>query len=216
MSEIEFTRNYRDMCVARGVDAGFQFEFYCERCQETWRSHFVPYVSGQASGWVEKAGRFFGGVASGIGSAVDGLAQAGFGVARDGEFAKAIEESKQHFRRCAKCHSANCPKCWNEASGLCYNCAPDVHVEIEAARTHGEIAAASEAAVDAGKARAAHDDVKTDQQLVCPQCKAETHGAKFCPECGHRLAAAEACPQCKATLPPGAKFCPECGHHAAA
>jgi hypothetical protein len=27
-------------------------------------------------------------------------------------------------------------------------------------------------------------DVQTQHQLVCPQRKSETHGAKFCPECG--------------------------------
>jgi len=212
MAEIEFTRNYRDLSVARGVDAGFQFEFYCERCQETWRSNFVPYRSGQASGWIGKVGNYFGGVAGSLGSAVDGLAQAGFGTARDEEFTKAISEAKDHFHRCGKCMSAVCPKCWNAAKGLCYNCAPDVHVEVEAARNQGEVQAATEAAHGAGMERAARVDVKSDEQLVCPQCNAETHGAKFCPQCGYHLAAPDACPQCKAALPPGSKFCPDCGH----
>lgn len=54
-------------------------------------------------------------------------------------------------------------------------------------------------------------DVKRAQQLVCPGCKAETHGAKFCPECGTKMNVKAQCGSCSAEIQPGAKFCPECG-----
>ncbi|TMC55746.1 MAG: hypothetical protein E6J26_07760 [Chloroflexi bacterium] len=49
----------------------------------------------------------------------------------------------------------------------------------------------------------------------CPQCGADTQGAKFCPECGTKIEQAVAsaptnCRSCGAELK-GAKFCPECG-----
>jgi hypothetical protein len=211
MAEIEFSKNFSDHSVSHGVDAGFQFDFFCERCSDTWRSAFVPYRSGQASGWLGKAAGFLGGVAGSVGSAVDGLAQAGFGSARDEEFAKAVEQAKQHFHRCAKCHGYVCDRCWNTAKGLCLNCAPDAEVEIEAARAQGEAAGAAEMATGEGTERGKKLDVKRERQLVCPQCKAETHGARFCPQCGHKLANAATCAACQAELPAGSKFCPECG-----
>jgi hypothetical protein len=210
MSEIQFAKNFKDLSTARGVDAGFQFEFYCERCADTWRSEFVPYRSGQASGWVGKAASMFGGVLGSVGTAVDGLAQSGFGEARDAEFRSASEQAAAHFHRCGKCHSYVCARCFNAASGLCYNCAPSVEVAIEAARTQGEIQGASQKAADEGAARGAGREVARDRQLVCPACGVETHGAKFCPECGQRLGDPALC-ACGAKIPPGAKFCPECG-----
>jgi hypothetical protein len=212
LSEIKFSKNYNDLSVGQGVDAGFQFEFYCERCSDTWRSSFEPYRSGQASGWIGKAAGYFGGVLGGVGSAVEGLAQHGFGEARDQAFAHAIEQAKQHFHRCAKCQSYVCDVCWNTDKGLCFNCAPSAEVEIEAARAQGEVYGAGEKAVNEGIQRGKKMDVKRERQLVCPQCKAQTHGAKFCPECGYKLAAPGACPECAANIPTGSKFCPECGH----
>jgi len=54
MSEIKFSDNYKDLSKNSGVNAGFQFEFFCEQCNDTWRSPFVPYKRGQVSGWLGK------------------------------------------------------------------------------------------------------------------------------------------------------------------
>jgi Double zinc ribbon len=48
----------------------------------------------------------------------------------------------------------------------------------------------------------------------CPNCGAETKGAKFCPNCGTKIERAPAstiCPKC-GTETKGAKFCPDCGN----
>ncbi len=211
MGEFKFADNYNDLCRRDGVEAGFQFEFFCERCNDTWRSAFVPYRSGQASGWLGKASGLLGGVLGGVGEAVEGLAQAGYGKARDEEFVKAIESAKKHFHRCAKCSQYVCDRCFNTGNGLCRTCAPDAQVEIEAAKAQGEVYGAGEKAVLEGIQRGKKLDVKTDRQLVCPQCAAETKGAKFCPECGCKLAGKTTCAACSAPIAPGAKFCPECG-----
>jgi hypothetical protein len=211
MGELKFSDNYSDLSVQHGVNAGFQFEFYCERCNDTWRTDFVPYRSAQASGWIGKAAGMLGGILGGVGEAVDGLAQSGWREARDDAFRSAVEGAKRHFHRCAKCFQYVCDTCWNAEGGLCLNCAPSAEVEIEAARAQGSVYAAGEKAALEGIQRGKKMDVKRDRQLVCPQCRAETKGAKFCPECGARLAVSMKCPSCGTEMAPGTKFCPECG-----
>src|ERR1019366_69872 len=211
MSEIKFSKNFSDHSVHSGTDAGFQFEFYCERCNDAWRSEFSPFRGGQASSWLGKAAGFFGGGVGEASSAAEGLAQAGYGKAHDTAFAAAIEQAKSHFHRCARCMKYVCELCWNKDGGLCRECAPDAEVESEAARAAGLKYAAGEKAALEGIQRGKKMDVKRDRQLVCPQCSAETHGAKFCPECGFKLAVLSQCPTCSAELSPGAKFCPACG-----
>ena len=211
MKDLKFSDNYNDLCEQSGVNAGFQFEFFCERCNDTWRTEFVSYRSGQASGWLGKAGSMFGGLLGGAEEALEGLAESGWGKARDEAFRSAIEQAKGHFHRCARCFQYVCDTCWNRDKGLCLNCAPDAEVEIEAARAEGEVHAAGEKAALEGIRQGKQKDVKRDRQLICPKCGAETKGAKFCPECGTQLAVKVRCPGCSAEIYAGAKFCPECG-----
>lgn len=212
MGEIKFGNNFSDLSRESGVDAGFQFDFHCDRCNDTWRSEFVAFRSGQASGWLSKASGIFGGVLGNVGSAVDGLAHAGYGKAHDEALRAAVVQAEGHFHRCAKCSKHVCAKCWNQGIGLCLGCAPSAEVEIEAAKAQGAVYAAGEKAALEGIQQGKKMDVKRSRQLVCPKCGCETHGARFCPDCGVALAVKEECPACNAKLLPGAKFCPECGH----
>ena len=211
MAELKFSDNYQDLSQQSGVSAGFQFEFFCERCNDTWRTEFVPFRSGQASGWLNKAAGLLGGVMGGAADAIEGVAQSAWGTAHDDAFKNAIAQAKDHFHRCARCNQYVCDVCWNGDKGLCLNCAPDVQSEVEAARVQGEISGATEIAVEEGVKRGKARDVKTNRQLKCPQCGEETRGAKFCPACGVKLAQQNTCPSCSAAVPSSAKFCPECG-----
>lgn len=210
-----FSQNNRDLSNQYGDDAGFEFEFYCQRCGDTWRSGFENYSLGRASGWLRRASNMASNVVSNVGwdvaNTVDGLADAGWHKARDAAFQRAIGKAQAHFHRCARCSERVCGNCFNADRGLCLDCAPDVQAEVEQARAEGEVAAAREAAATAGARLAQGRDVSTQRQLVCPQCRSETHGAKFCPECGHRLDAPAGCRSCEQPVPAGAKFCPECG-----
>ena len=204
MGEIKFSDNFGDLSVHSGANAGFQFEFYCQHCNDRYRSDFVPFVGGRATSWLGKAAGMFGGALGDVERVAEGLTQAGYGQAHDKAFVAAMEQAKQHFHRCARCTKYVCDTCWNKSKGLCLGCAPDAQVEIEAARASGEVYAAGEKAALEGIQRGKKMDVKRDRQLVCPQCGAETKGAKFCPDCGAKLAVKGACPKCAAEVAPDA------------
>jgi hypothetical protein len=214
-TEIYFANNYRDMCEQYGTGAGFQFEFSCSRCQDTWRSPFEPYSGARLAGWLNRgvnaASGLFGRVGNEITNAAEGLAGQGWGSARDAAFERAIATAQSHFHRCARCTSYVCERCWNAAQGLCLTCSPDAAVEVTAAQQRGLTDMAAQRAYDAGQQRGQEFDVQTTRQLVCPQCHAETHGGRFCAACGHALAQPRACTACHAELPETAAFCPGCG-----
>lgn len=71
--DFQFADNHRDLCIPSGTGAGFQFEFYCQCCNDTWRSPFEAFRSGQVSGWLSQAqgvlGSLFGNTGYALGSA---------------------------------------------------------------------------------------------------------------------------------------------------
>ena len=211
MSETWFADNYSDLSVQSGVNAGFQFQFSCERCGDAYRTQFASYRKGQAAGWLDKATGFFSGILGQADAAAGSLAEAGWKSAWDESFRQAVTEAKGHFNRCARCFQYVCAKCFNASGGLCFNCAPDAEIEIEAGKATGKAQGASEVGQAAGHGEGIKMDASRDRQLVCPQCGVEAHGAKFCPECGAQLATTVKCGGCGAESPPGTKFCPECG-----
>jgi len=214
-AETKFANNVHDLSNSSGVDAGFQFEFYCQRCSDRWRTAFKPYRSAQAGGWLQKGASLFGGLLGEAGSVLNGVAEAGWHSARDAAFKEAVEAGKAHFNRCGNCHEYVCGQCFDSASGLCFDCAPNVNVAITRARAQGEVYSAAQKAEAEGQKRGGRHDVAQAMQLVCPECHAETHGAKFCPECGHKMAQQVACRACSTPLDPGARFCTECGQRQA-
>jgi hypothetical protein len=210
-----FSNNHRDYSNQYGNDAGFEFEFYCQRCSDTWRSGFEPYKAARAAGWIRRAANMAHGATSSIGwdvaNGVDGLVESGWHKARDASFKEAIVAAEGHFNRCGRCASYVCARCYSPDRGLCTNCAPDLAAEVEAARTHGMVDAATMRAREVGAGLAAEVDVETQKQLVCLSCGHETHGAKFCPECGVRQSAPGTCDGCGSEVATGTKFCAECG-----
>jgi RNA polymerase subunit RPABC4/transcription elongation factor Spt4 len=210
-----FSSDYHDMSVEWGNDAGFQFEFYCQRCRDTWRNGFESYKAARAAGWIRRASNMAHGAASSIGldvaEGIDGMVQSGWHKARDASFQKEISAAAEHFHRCGRCSYYVCDQCFTVDRGLCLNCAPDLAAEVESARAHGLVDQATTRAREVGAAQAADVDVTTQKQLVCSQCGHETHGAKFCPECGHKQQAQGTCTGCESVVPTGSRFCPECG-----
>lgn len=208
--KIQFTQNYHDLSTTQG----FQFEFYCDRCQSGFRTSFKPFATGIASNILETAGGLFGGVLGRAASVGERVRSATWERAHDQAFEAAIEELKPEFIQCPRCSAWVCrEKCWNTGKGLCKNCAPDLGVEMAAAqanRSVEEIWAHAHMAEEDKKLGAEH--WRETILASCPECEAPlAANVKFCPQCGYKVKQSTKCAACGAALQKGAKFCGECG-----
>jgi len=207
MTLIQFTRNHND----HSTDKGFQFEFLCDRCGNGFMTEFQPSATGMAASALRAAGGLFGGILGQAGSSAYEIERAIQGPAHDKAFRAAVEEAKPNFRQCPKCtHWVCLSSCWNAKRSLCFECAPDIEVELAAQQT--------QVAVEQMKEKVRTQDLTKDLDLtseaaaLCPACGARTQGAKFCPECGKPLRPKNECSRCGTKVEAGTKFCPECGN----
>jgi RNA polymerase subunit RPABC4/transcription elongation factor Spt4 len=207
MGEIRLSDNHRDL----STHSGFQFEFYCERCSESWRSPFERYAVGTVGGLLGAADGLLGGLFGGARRAVHEVATAGYSKAKDGALERAVDAARGRFHRCPRCSDNFCGDCWNADEGTCVTCVPRLEAEIAAANREAKIARAREAAYE----RAAVSDAEMRARVVsCPACSAPVGQGKFCPECGTTVSLTRACGDCGAAVPRSAKFCPDCGTRA--
>ena len=218
MSLQPFTDNFED----NSTDAGFQFTFYCDLCQEGYKTKFIESKT-------YKKGRLFrniGGVIGTVGQ-LAGKYNLGYGAERGADilserfqgmtpewhqeheaaFAVAQNEAKGHFHRCPKCRQWLCENDWNEQEGLCVECAPRMNVEIASARARKMVEDIEE---KARETQVFHGEIESKQTL-CPQCGKPSGEGKFCNNCGAPLAMLK-CEQCGAKSPVGTRFCGECGN----
>ena len=214
-----FTRNYAD----NSTEAGFQFTFYCDLCEDGYRSSFIESET-------HKKGRGLRSLAQGagvLGSLLGGrLGSLGYSLERGGSvlserfdgmspewhkehenaFERAKNEAQQHFHRCHGCRQWVCDSCYNEDEGLCTECAPRQEIEVAKARADamrrniGEVA--ETAVVWQGKLES--------KMTVCPVCGKPAGTGKFCNNCGASLALA-VCPKCGAKNAQSVRFCNQCG-----
>ncbi len=211
MSLIQFVRNYNDESTERG----FQFEFYCDRCSNGYRTPFQSSTSGLVSEALDAAGGFLGGLFGAAADVGDRVHSAAWEKAHDQAFTKAVEQARPHFVRCPRCSQWVCREaCWNTGRGLCKECAPEQEVEFAAAQAEAIVEQAREALAESAllskedRARLAGDTLVAS----CPGCGASLSSpAKFCPECGAPLRVEKHCTNCGHKIPAGVKFCPECG-----
>jgi len=95
MSLIQFTRNYRD----DSTDAGFQFEFYCDRCGNGFQTPFQASATGAISNALDAASSLFGGILGNAANAAHSVRSATWERAHDNAFEKAVEEARPHFHK---------------------------------------------------------------------------------------------------------------------
>ena len=117
--------NYRDISPPLGdVGAGFQFEFFCESCGDTWKTPFKPYRAGQATGLFRRFGYLFNEFAkiSVISESIYRLGRAGgTSIEVTGSKAKAaaLEEAQamgaQRYEKCSNCRTMVGANCYDEA-----------------------------------------------------------------------------------------------------
>ena len=216
-----FTRNYHD----NSTEAGFQFTFYCDVCQDGFKSSFIESETYKRSKGnrllgqgVGLAGSILGGRLRNIGYAAERgtniLNQSFEGRSPEWQkehelaFERAQNEAMQHFHRDPNCNKYVCDQCWNEDEGLCVSCAPRQEVYI--ARTRAQ---AMQRNIDkAGQSATVWQGKIESKTTMCPSCGKPAGSGKFCNNCGASLDMKE-CPKCGAKNAPTVRFCNNCGQN---
>lgn len=102
--DLYFVDNFCDFSIQFGIGVGFQFEFYCECCNDIWCLLFELYKSGCVFGWMQEIsglfGNLFGGVGYSVDNVVDGLVWVGWGMVCDDVFWYVIDVVKWYFYCC--------------------------------------------------------------------------------------------------------------------
>lgn len=214
MAELmNFTRNYKDS----STETGFQFEFYCDRCNNGHRTKFQPSAVGLASTALNAAGNLLGGFFNSAANLSENVKSASWQQAWDKAFIEASKEAMPNFVQCSRCQKWVCKaKCWNDNKGLCKECAPDLGVEMAAAQASKSVEEVwAHAAMAEEDKKLGTETWREGLRATCPSCEQPVNGiVKFCPNCGVNLKAKENCDKCGAKLAKGAKFCAECGEKA--
>jgi hypothetical protein len=214
-----FTRNYED----NSTEAGFQFTFYCDLCNDGYKSSFIEsetYKKGSflrnISGGVRMLGNIFGGklgdVAYSAGYGSDILSERFNGMSPEWQkeheqaFVRAQNEAQQHFHRCHGCRQWVCDADFNEDEGLCIECAPRKNVVIAKAKASRMVQEIEEKAEETSVFK----EKIESKTIICPFCGKPSGEGKFCNNCGANLSRSK-CPNCGTKVAKGVKFCGECG-----
>lgn len=132
-----FTCSYED----NSTEAGFQFTFHCDHCNDGFRSTFIESETNKKgallrnlSGGAKALSHLFGGAAgvtvcsSGIGSGALSCRPNNMSPEWQKEheeaFITARNEAQQYFNRCQNCRRWVCDIDFNEDEGMCVECAP--------------------------------------------------------------------------------------------
>lgn len=214
-----FTRNYED----NSTEAGFQFTFYCDLCQDGYKSSFIESETYKKNRGLRSLARGVGALGGMLGGRLGNIS---YSLERGGDilserfegmspewqkehekaFEHAKNEAQRHFHRCHGCHSWACDACYNEDEMLCTDCAPRQDVVIAKARAEAMRRNIDEAA-DTATVWKGKLESKT---VVCPTCGKPAGSGKFCNNCGASLALAS-CPKCGTKNAQGVRFCNNCG-----
>jgi hypothetical protein len=214
-----FTRNYQD----NSTDAGFQFTFYCDICNDGYKSSFI-----ESSTYKKRKGsRLLGQGISLVGSLLGGAARELSYAAERGTnilserfedkspewhkeheqaFVNSQNEAKEHFHRCPSCNKYVCDHCFNEDEGMCTDCAPRQEIFVAKARAE----AMKRNIQEAGDAATVWKGEIESKTTICPACGKPAGSGKFCNNCGASMEL-KTCPKCGAKNAQAVKFCNNCG-----
>lgn len=214
-----FTRNYED----NSTEAGFQFTFYCDICNDGFKSSFIESETNKKNKTLKGIGEgvwavtnMFSGALNNLGWAVDRgadvLSRSFDGMSAEWQkeheraFELAQQEAQVHFHRCHGCHRWVCDDDYNVQEGLCVECAPKENIAVAKAKAvamqRNLDDAANEQVIWSGKLES--------KTTVCPSCGQPAGSGKFCTNCGASLDF-KVCPGCGHKNSGATKFCSECG-----
>jgi hypothetical protein len=216
-----FTRNYHD----NSTDAGHQFTFYCDVCNDGYKSSFLEsntYKKKKGSRMLGQGLSFAGGLLGGKASALGNIAERSTNVLserfegqspewqkeHEKAFQMAQNEAKPHFHRCPNCNAYVCDHCFNEDEGLCVSCAPRQEIYVAQARAQAMKRNIDEAAETATVWQGKLESKTT----MCPVCGKPAGTGKFCNNCGTSMELKE-CPKCGAQNAQAVRFCNNCGQN---
>ena len=218
-----FTRNYHD----NSTEAGFEFTFYCDICNDGYKSSFVKSSTAGKGKLLKGLGAgagIVGSLVGGRGHNVGWAAERGSDVLSERfenrspewlkehelAFERAQNEARQHFHRCPSCNIYVCDACWNEDEGLCTQCAPRQEIYVAKAR-----AEAMRRNIDqAGESATVWQGNIESKTTICPVCGKPAGTGKFCNNCGASMDMKE-CQKCGAKNAQTVKFCNNCGNNLA-
>ena len=205
---VPFTDNYTD----HSSEAGYQFEFFCERCGNGYKSGFTRSALGIGTKVARGLGGLLGGRLSQAGYAGDELKDLTESQAKDKALREAVQEVAPLFNQCHRCGQWVCKQiCWNEEFNLCVNDAPKLEQEIAGMQSAARLQQVQDKVQQVDYS--SDVNVERKQVALCPHCGAEAaHGAKFCGNCGKSMVVSLTCARCGTESPSGTKFCPECGN----
>ena len=214
-----FTRNYED----NSTEAGFQFTFYCDICNDGFKTSFIESQTYKKGKGLRSLSRGAGILGSFVGGRLGDL---GWATERGGDilserfedrspewqkeheqaFIRAQNEAQEHFHRCHSCNRYVCDSCYNEDEGMCTDCAPRQEIYVAKAR-----AEAMKRNIDeAGQAATVWKGEIESKITVCPVCGKPAGNGKFCNNCGASLEM-KICPKCGAKNSQTVNFCNNCG-----
>jgi membrane protease subunit (stomatin/prohibitin family) len=204
---VPYTDNYTD----HSTEAGYQFEFFCERCGNGYKSGFNASAMGIGGKALRTLGGMFGGRLGNLSYGADSVKDLTESQAKDKALLEAVAECRPLFNQCHRCGQWVCKEiCWNEEFNLCVGCAPKLEQEMAAMQSGARLSQVGTKIGEVDWTKGV--DVEHQQVALCPHCGAEaSHSGKFCPECGQALSMPVTCAKCGAESPRGTKFCPECG-----
>jgi hypothetical protein len=188
MAAIPFTGNYQDL----STDRGYQFKFYCEKCNNGYMSTFQTSAVGMIGSAARAASSLFGGFLGNVANSTYEVQRAiasgsRFGAKRSGRGDRADLQAMHTVR----------------TLGV------RTRVLEQEGRPLRSLCARSRRRTGSGPATAAREQIQEKARevdwsksrnieqvtgAVCPSCGVKTQGGKFCQECG-------------ATLQPKKKMC---------
>src|ERR1041385_9121552 len=99
MVAIRFTGNYEDL----STDRGYQFKFYCEKCNNGYMSTFETSTMGVLGSAARAGSSLFGGFFSNVADSSYEVQRAVGGPAHDSALKKAVDEIAPIFKQCTRC-----------------------------------------------------------------------------------------------------------------